>query len=142
MNCHLSWVFTDETLERKLFYIACPSCKKKVSDESGGYYCLNCQKSYENATPTYNFTIKISDPSGTLTCNILGDVGDSILGMPCKELYEIHQDVEALKNVRSDQSFKPFNVTLRAKCDMNSMGGSQGDSSVRFTVIRVTPHSF
>ncbi len=24
LNCHLSWVFIDETLERKLFYIACP----------------------------------------------------------------------------------------------------------------------
>ena len=91
--------------------------------------------------PTYNFSIKISDVSGSLTAGILGEIGDSILEMSCKEFYDIHQDVEALKNLRSSQCFKHFNVTIRAKSD-SRMGSSQDDSGLRFTVIRVTPHSF
>jgi hypothetical protein len=27
---------------RPMFYLACPACKKKVVDESGGYRCENC----------------------------------------------------------------------------------------------------
>ena len=84
-------------------------------DESGGYRCENCQRNYEEAVPTYNFSIKISDASGAMTASILGEMGDHIMEMPCKQFYDIHQDLEALKNLRSSQCFKHFNVTLRAK---------------------------
>lgn len=110
-------------------------------DESGGYRCENCQRNYEEAVPTYNFSIKISDASGAMTASILGEMGDHIMEMPCKQFYDIHQDLEALKNLRSSQCFKHFNVTLRAKAD-SRMGSSQDDSGIRYTVIRVTPHSF
>ena len=55
VNCYLSWIFIDETLNRTLFYLACQQCKKKVMDEDNGYFCTSCNKSYQNAVPTYNF---------------------------------------------------------------------------------------
>ena len=48
-----------------MYYLACPSCKKKVTDDSSGYHCERCDKRYDSAVPTYNYSIKISDYSGT-----------------------------------------------------------------------------
>lgn len=55
---------------------------------------------------------------------MLGDVGEAIMGMNCRDFYEIHQDVEAVKDLRSSRLFLPFNVTLRAKFDYGRGGGA------------------
>lgn len=102
VNCYLSWIFFDEALQRMMFYLACPTCKRKVMDNNGAYRCENCQMNYENVVPTYNFSMKISDVSGTITCNLLGETGDSIMGINCKEFFDIHQDIEQVKNIRSN----------------------------------------
>ena len=53
--------------DRLLYYLACPVCKKKVTDEASGYRCENCAKSFGEAIPTYNFGFKLSDYSGSLS---------------------------------------------------------------------------
>jgi len=65
-----------------MFYLACPQCKKKVSDEQGGYRCENCDKSFGEAVPTYNFSFMFSDYTSKITVSCLGEVGEAILGQP------------------------------------------------------------
>ncbi len=36
----LTWFTGDET--RPFYYLACPSCKKKVVEEANGFRCENC----------------------------------------------------------------------------------------------------
>jgi hypothetical protein len=51
----------EESNPKPLFYLACPSCKKKVTDDYNSYKCERCDKSYHSAVPTYNFAVRISD---------------------------------------------------------------------------------
>lgn len=73
-----------------MFYLACKMCKKKVIDESNGYRCERCEKTFADAVPTYNFAMRVSDFTDTHIFNVLGDVGEAILGMTAAEFYEIH----------------------------------------------------
>ena len=54
-------MFGEEGNPKPLFYLACPACKKKVMDDYSGYKCERCEKVYEQAVPTYNFAVRISD---------------------------------------------------------------------------------
>lgn len=100
-----------------MFYLACQTCRKKVTDEGSGYFCMGCNKTYENCNPTYNFSMKISDMSGGVTMGCLGETGEEILGMKCKDFFEIKDNLETIKNLRSAACFKNFNMTIRAKKD-------------------------
>ena len=98
VNCFCSWVFVPQENDRQMYYLACPSCKKKVSDEEQGFRCERCDKIYQDAVPTYNFTAKVSDLSSTVTVQIMGDeVGKEFIGMPCTEFYELKDDLEQIK---------------------------------------------
>ena len=77
---------------RPLFYLACQTCKKKVIDDSTGYRCERCEKTYQDAVPTYMFAIKFSDFTDSQIFNVLGEGGDAIIGMPANEFYEIHDN--------------------------------------------------
>ena len=68
-------------------------------------------------------------------------MGEDIIGMPAKDFYEIRGNLEAIKNMRSKQVFKNFNMTIRAKKDFNSNSQDEG-SGLRYSVIRLSPHSF
>jgi len=56
-----------------MYYLACPTCKKIVTDEPGGYRCENCQRSYSEAIPTYNFSFMLSDFTQTISIQCLGE---------------------------------------------------------------------
>ena len=51
----------EEGNPKPLFYLACPSCKKKVINDFNSYKCERCDKAYQEAVPTYNFAVRISD---------------------------------------------------------------------------------
>jgi replication factor A1 len=142
VNCFLTWFYIDETGQRQLFYLACQQCKKKVTQENEGYWCINCNRQYESAVPTYNFQMKVADMSQSIGVSVLGEMGEDIMGKPAKEFYEMKDDVEAIKNLRSERSFVHFNMTIRAKKDMGASYSQEMADSVRYQCIRVTPHSF
>ncbi len=77
---------SDNVDARPMYYLACPSCKKKVSDEAGGFRCEYEQKSFADAIPTYNFSFMFSDYTSKVSVSCLGEIGDSILGHPAKDL--------------------------------------------------------
>ena len=118
INCQIQIVFVPENpLERKMFYLACPVCRKKVVDDSMGYRCENCAKTQQEATPTYNFGLKIADCSGELVLNCLGEAGESILGMKANDFYEIHEDIERVRSLATSLQMKEMTMCLRGKLD-------------------------
>lgn len=76
----MSWIFVPEGTDRQMFYLACEVCKKKVLECSTGakkiYECESCNRQYENCVPTYNFSIRISDCSGTAMLSCFGEIGE------------------------------------------------------------------
>lgn len=80
--------YTNPDSERLLYYLACPACKKKVTDESTGYRCENCNKSFGEAIPTYNFGFRFSDYSNSIPLQCLGEIGEQILDAPAVIVYQ------------------------------------------------------
>ena len=143
VNCEIAKIFTPESLERQMFYLACPTCKKKVIDDGTGYRCENCYKTYEDAVPTYNFSMAIQDHSEQRIVNCLGEVGEAILGMKCNEFYTLHEDLDQVKQLGLAQQWKQLTLTIRAKFDANGLSTSQDEGpNIRYSAIRAVPTNF
>ena len=56
-------------------------------DESNGYRCERCEKTFKDAVPTYQFSFSIADFTDTQTVKVLGETGDAIMGMNAAEFY-------------------------------------------------------
>ena len=83
VNCWVSWIFTNQNNpEKQMFYMGCKTCKKKVYDEHEGYRCDKCNKIYQEAVPSYNFSVKVQDLADSILLQCLGEVGEAFLGMP------------------------------------------------------------
>lgn len=41
---------------RPMIYLACPVCKRKVTEDNIGYYCEFCKKSHNTCNPQYMIT--------------------------------------------------------------------------------------
>lgn len=82
--------------DRPLFYESCPECKKKVTpnDHSNGFYCERCQKAFERCKYHYNFTLRLSDFSGTIYGQVMGDnPGDSLMEMSAEDLKQVQDEL-------------------------------------------------
>ena len=98
VNCFLQWVFTNENNpDKQMFYMACKVCKKKVIDEHDGFRCERCDKNSQEAVPTYNFTVRVTDHTDSITLQCLGEVGQAFLGMDATDFHAIHEDMEQVK---------------------------------------------
>lgn len=141
LNCDLSWIFVPESTERQMFYLACEVCKKKVIPTGANYHCESCSRSFENAVPTYNFSIRVSDCSGTLMVSCFGEIGETILGINAKSFYAIHEDTAKVKDLTMDVLHKlPLNLVVRAKADPERFNPE--GPQVRYTAVRAAKHSF
>ena len=65
--------------EDKLFYMACPDCKKKVTLENSLWRCENCLKSHKNSQPTYMLSAVIHDATGDVLVQFPREFGDPIM---------------------------------------------------------------
>ena len=143
VNCYCSWVFVPENAERQLFYLACPSCKKKVVDDEESFRCERCQKSYDAAVPTYNFTVKVSDLSATISLQCLGEVGQAFIGIACNDLYHIREDPEQIKAHVNGTILKQMQLVIRARMDTSEFASQSAEgSSFRYTLVRAAPFEF
>ena len=60
VNFSIGRVFVpDEGGDRKMYYLACPTTKKKVIDNGDGYRCEACNMTHQEATPTYAFSMVV-----------------------------------------------------------------------------------
>ncbi len=120
LNVDLTWIFVPENTDRQMFYLACEVCRKKVlEDPTGrGYHCENCNRHFENANPTYNFSIKVSDCSGTIMLSVFGEIGETILGISAREFHKIHEDTAAVKELTMNVlHVNALALVVRAKVD-------------------------
>ena len=143
LNGDLSWVFVPESPDRKMFYQACEVCKKKViADDTGkGFNCESCMRSYENCVPTYNFTIRVSDCSGSLMLSCFGEIGETILGINAREFFAMHEDSFAVKDLTMNRLHQtPLAMVVRARVDTERF--NESGPSVRYTAVRAAQHSF
>ena len=104
--------------DRPLYYLACQVCKKKVSDEQNGYRCENCQKTFQDAVPSYNFTMIIADHSNEEYIQCIGEVGDHIMGCPAIVISELMAEGEAaIKAHIHSCLFKTVTLVIRSNLD-------------------------
>jgi replication factor A1 len=78
----------------KTYYLACPTdtCKKKVMEESTGWRCENCNRTYSHCVPTYMLSAKIADLSDNFFVNFYRNEGTSIMGMTAEKLKDLKDE--------------------------------------------------
>lgn len=110
---HISYEGKNSEEQRSFYYLACPSCKKKVHEDNGTYRCESCCRNYDNCNPTYKFSFKFQDYSDSIYLSCLGEsTGDAIMGMPCAELYQMED--QALRREMIQQNyFNEFSLLIR-----------------------------
>jgi Replication factor-A C terminal domain len=114
----------EEDNPKPLFYLACPSCKKKVVDDYNAYKCERCDKAFDQAVPTYHFAVVISDFTDSQLLNVFGDAGDAIIGMPASEFFKINEDYSRVDETCRNQYFRDVQFLIRAKTEENHLGES------------------
>ncbi|CAI2360853.1 unnamed protein product [Moneuplotes crassus] len=118
--------------DSKMVYMACPSCKKKMTEEdtsASTYRCEKCGMSTSNPVPTYIITVKFTDGTGSIWTRIYGDNALPIMGNTKPE--EVHKmfandseesNVE-IRNFLNSLNFKEFSVMV--KPSINSYNGQE-----------------
>ena len=54
-----------------------------------------------------------------MTVQCLGESGEQILGLKATDFYSIHENIEQVRHLAMGQTWKPLNVTVRAKVDQS-----------------------
>ncbi|KAL8232602.1 hypothetical protein R6Q57_002380 [Mikania cordata] len=79
----MSMIKTDQAM----YYRACKTCNKKVTEEPGsGYWCQGCQKTETDCGLRYMVSAKFSDASGGAWFSVFGDKAEKIIGCSADEL--------------------------------------------------------
>lgn len=110
---HISYEGKNSEEQRSFYYLACVSCKKKVVDDGGSYRCESCQRTYDQANPTYKFSFKFQDYSDSLYLSCLGEAcGEAIMGIACAELCEI-EDPQVRREMIQQNYFNELSLLIR-----------------------------
>lgn len=73
--------------DQAMWYRACKTCNKKVTEAIGsGYWCEGCQKNEEECSLRYIMVAKISDASGEAWVSTFNEQAEKIIGCPADEL--------------------------------------------------------
>ena len=74
-------------LNERSYYVGCPDCKKKISVNETE--CQFCRKTFERPAYYYSLNIKLKDHSGEFYTDVLGAVGQRVMGMSCEDFRDI-----------------------------------------------------
>ena len=67
-------------------YTACPKCKKKMTEESGGYRCeKGCNEFFETCDFVYMLKAIFMDSGHSVAVTCPREAGEMVTGMPGKE---------------------------------------------------------
>ena len=143
VHCELAWILVPQDKERQMFYLACPACKKKVIDDGQGYRCERCMKTHEDAVPTYNFTVKMTDCSDSMFMSCLGESGQGVLGMSATEFYGFHEDLDRVKELNSTLMWTQMTIKVQARADQSGFSQEDdGSTRIRYNIVSVAPANF
>ncbi|CAN0876938.1 Replication protein A 70 kDa DNA-binding subunit B [Linum grandiflorum] len=83
---YVSFIKPDQTM----WYRACKTCNKKVTDGmSGGYWCEGCQKNESECSLRYILALKVTEASGEGWISAFNDEAELILGSSADELDQL-----------------------------------------------------
>ena len=131
--------------DKHIFYLASKQTKRKVVYEEGrGYYCERDQQYYQDAVPTYNFTVKLSDMTGSVSAQCMGEVGDIFMGMTATQFCnEMKDDLEEIKDQASKVMMNQnLSLVISAKVENSMMNSHEEGPRIRYTIVRAIPHDF
>jgi len=136
LNGYLSRIKNDD----RIYYPACSSenCKRKVIEDSAGYRCEHCNKTFPSFIPTYMITARISDFTESIYVNFAREHGTSLMGMKAEEFKEFkdtHSEPE-VQNYLDSLAFKPFNIMVKGKFEHFN-----GEHRMRYFAVKVYPHN-
>ncbi|XP_034680354.1 replication protein A 70 kDa DNA-binding subunit B-like [Vitis riparia] len=73
-----------------MWYRACKTCNKKVTDAIGsGYWCEGCQKNDDECSLRYIMVVKDSDASGEAWLSLFNEQAERIFGCSADELNKL-----------------------------------------------------
>ncbi|KAM3318841.1 replication protein A 70 kDa DNA-binding subunit B [Capsicum chacoense] len=79
--------------EQAMWYRACKTCNKKVTDAVGsGYWCEGCQKNDAESSLRYIMALKVSDASGEAWLSAFNEQAEKILGCSADELDKLKSE--------------------------------------------------
>lgn len=83
IRAYISFIKPDQTM----WYRACKTCNKKVTDAlGGGYWCEGCQKNDAECSLRYIMVVKVSDASGEGWVSAFNEEAEKIIGCSADEL--------------------------------------------------------
>ncbi|KAB1216835.1 Replication protein A 70 kDa DNA-binding subunit B [Morella rubra] len=134
---YISFIKPDQTM----WYRACKSCNKKVTEALGsGYWCEGCQKNEEECSLRYIMVVRVSDASGEAYVSVFNDEAEKIVGCSADELDKLksqegEENLYQLKLKQATWNPHLFRISV-AQNEFNS-GKRQ-----RITVRTVAPVDF
>lgn len=124
--------------DERIFYPACPgdNCRRKVTEDAGGYRCENCGKTYTTFNPTFMITARISDFTDSIYVNFARDQGAALMGMTAVEFKEYRENnSEAdVQTFFDSLLFKKFNIMVKGKYEFFN-----NEYRMRYFAIKVFP---
>ena len=118
-SCKVKAVISGLTLNHdKFYYEGCPGCKKKITQNNNGeYYCNSCAKSFEKPMLYYTLNFKIKDITGEIYVDVLGQIGQRILGKTAEEIKELfdQKSEEEVKKIISTSDCTQYYFLISPK---------------------------
>ncbi|ANB11209.1 replication factor A subunit protein RFA1 [Sugiyamaella lignohabitans] len=121
-----------------MWYPSCTNadCNKKViQDTTDEWRCEKCNITI--AEPNYRYIISmiVSDSTGQIWVSSFDDIGNIVIGMSAKELYQLQeQDLNGFTEVITKALYKEYVLRCRARKD-----NYNDQVSVRYSAVRCTP---
>jgi len=90
LNGYVSRIKNDE----RIYYPACQgeNCRRKVVEDTAGFKCEHCGKTFLTYQPTYMITAKISDFTESIFVNFAREHGTALMGMKAEEFKEFREN--------------------------------------------------
>ncbi len=110
--------------EKDVWYNACPTCKKKVTEAAGagGWMCEKCNQTFPNCDRRYILRATTCDHTGSEWLNAFNEHGETLMGsITAAQLQQWKEAGDAQFEAAFDNAlFREFvfKVKRRARCDM------------------------
>jgi len=120
----------------KNFYVGCSECRRKAKDVTHQYQCTYCKKEHDKPFYIYAFLFKAKDTTGECLLDVIGEVGNNILGIKAEEYRDLFLANEELKfkELIGDLEQKEYFFYIRPRLNYFN-----GESRKKLSVVKVEP---
>ncbi|KAI8070318.1 putative replication factor-A protein 1 [Gongronella butleri] len=119
-------------------YPGCPECRKKMVQESVGWRCEKCDKSYDQPEYRYMLQCRLEDATSHVYANAFDEVSLTLLGVTANEAIALRENDEAAFNhLFSNAAHRMYNMKIRAKQEVYN-----DQARVRYNLFEVSPVDF